>query len=107
MQRIADVNQQTLEHTTQSRESIKALNRSCEPWQRLAVLDPAAEAVNTGVSAARLQASDGSPSPGARILTSTSSQRGRAISTQASSLDGSRKAQRSAICDRVGSDRSR
>ena len=40
MQRISDVTQQTQERTTQARTFIKALNQSCEPWQRLAALDP-------------------------------------------------------------------
>jgi methyl-accepting chemotaxis protein len=40
MQRISDVTQQTQERTTQARGFIKALNQSCEPWQRLAAIDP-------------------------------------------------------------------
>jgi twitching motility protein PilJ len=36
MQRISEVTNQTLERTTLSRTSLKALVQSCEPWQRLA-----------------------------------------------------------------------
>ncbi|WP_205678736.1 methyl-accepting chemotaxis protein [Aquisphaera insulae] len=36
MQRISDVTHQTLERTTRSRASLRALVKSCEPWQRLA-----------------------------------------------------------------------
>jgi len=43
MQRISEVTHQTLERTTQTRGSLKALVQLCEPWQRLASEEPATE----------------------------------------------------------------
>ncbi len=61
MQRISDVTQQTQERTTLARTFIKALNQSCEPWQRLGALDP--------FSGEGPQALEGSPTLGANLLT--------------------------------------
>jgi methyl-accepting chemotaxis protein len=44
MQRISEVTHQTLERTKQSRNSLKGLVRSCEPWQKLATAAPEPEA---------------------------------------------------------------
>ena len=40
MQRISEVAHQAQERTAQARAFIRALKRSCEPWQRLAAADP-------------------------------------------------------------------
>ena len=61
MQRISDVTQQTQERTTQARAFIRALNQSCEPWQRLAAVDPIPGAAASGPSGAGLQLPEGSP----------------------------------------------
>jgi methyl-accepting chemotaxis protein len=45
MQRISEVTHQTLERTTQSRGSLRALVQTCEPWQQLALAAPPAEPV--------------------------------------------------------------
>jgi twitching motility protein PilJ len=47
MQRISEVTHQTLERTTQSRSSLRALVQSCEPWQQLALAAPAVEPAGT------------------------------------------------------------
>jgi methyl-accepting chemotaxis protein len=55
MQRISDVTQQTQERTTQARGFISALNQSCEPWQRLAAVDPLVGDAASSPIAASLQ----------------------------------------------------
>ena len=50
MQRISDVTQQTQERTSQARAFIGALNRSCEPWQRLAAVDPVPDGGASGAA---------------------------------------------------------
>jgi twitching motility protein PilJ len=54
MQRISEVTQQTQERTTQARAFIKALHKSCAPWQRLAALEPSPSAVPRDAAAAGL-----------------------------------------------------
>jgi methyl-accepting chemotaxis protein len=56
MQRVSDVTQQTQERTAQARAFINALNRSCEPWQRLA-------AVDLGLNSAGIRISNASFAP--------------------------------------------
>jgi twitching motility protein PilJ len=60
MQRISDVTHQTLERTTRSRASLKALVNSCEPWQRLASV---AAAPTDGAAALELSIPGAGPSP--------------------------------------------
>jgi methyl-accepting chemotaxis protein len=81
MQRISDVTQQTQERTTQARGFISALNQSCEPWQRLAAVDPVPAAAASGPSGAGLQTPEGSPPLGAGHLTLPSIESSRAISS--------------------------
>jgi len=69
MQRISDVTQQTQERTTQARAFIRALNQSCEPWQRLAAADPVPGAAASGPLGAGLQAPEGAP-PSEAVLRS-------------------------------------
>jgi hypothetical protein len=80
MQRISDVTQQTQERTTQARGFISALNQSCEPWQRLAAVDPIAGGAASNPSVAGLQMPEGSPQLGAGLLTPASIGSSRAIS---------------------------
>jgi methyl-accepting chemotaxis protein len=47
MQRISEVTHQTLERTTLSRNSLKGLVQSCEPWQRLATAAPPSDPPST------------------------------------------------------------
>ncbi len=82
VQRISDVTQQTQERSTQSRAFIKALNQSCEPWQRLTAIDPVTGAAASGPAGAGLQAPEASPTSSAGPLTSPSSGDSRAISAQ-------------------------
>jgi methyl-accepting chemotaxis protein len=82
MQRISDVTQQTQERTTQARAFIRALNQSCEPWQRLTAIDPVPGAAASGPPVAGLQAPEGSPKSGADLLTPPSNGNSRALSAQ-------------------------
>jgi methyl-accepting chemotaxis protein len=68
MQRISDVTQQTQERTAQARAFIETLNQSCEPWQRLAALDPVLDAGASGAPGLDRRASDRSPPSNAGLL---------------------------------------
>jgi hypothetical protein len=72
MQRISDVTQQTQERTAQARAFIKALNRSCEPWQRLAALDSILKPAGARAASGSFELPEKSTASGAEPLISTS-----------------------------------
>jgi methyl-accepting chemotaxis protein len=95
MQRISDVTQQTQERTTQARAFIRALHRSCEPWQRLAALEPSPESVPRDAPAAGL--------PSAAKVESAGGDSSRSVWLTL----GSRSVRQDSAREAVGSERSR
>ena len=81
MQRISDVTQQTQERTTQARGFISALNNSCEPWQRLAAVDPVPGDAASRPIGAGVQLPESSQSLAARLQTPLPVERSRASSS--------------------------
>jgi twitching motility protein PilJ len=80
MQRISDVTQQTQERTIEARSFIRALNKSCGPWQRLAVADPIPGVADKAPSSASLRAPEAPAPSGAGVLVAPSTGSPHAIS---------------------------
>ncbi len=81
MQRISDVTQQTQERTTQSRGLISTLNQSCEPWQRLAAVDPNRGDIASKLASAGLPMPEGSSQSGAGLPALSSNESSRVVSS--------------------------
>jgi methyl-accepting chemotaxis protein len=108
MQRISDVTQQTQERTTQARGFISALNQSCEPWQRLAAVDPVPDDSASRPAGAGLQLPEGLRPLGAGLMTPALFGSSRTISSASiRSPHGSSKVRQNPGRKGVGSEHSR
>ena len=107
MQRISHLTQQTQERTTQARGFISALNQSCEPWQRLAAVDPGPDSASRPAGAG-LQLPEGLPPLGAGLMTPALFGSSRTISSPSiRSPHGSSKVRQNPGRKGVGSEHSR
>ena len=108
MQRISDVTQQTQERTTQSRGLISTLNQSCEPWQRLAAVDPNRGDIASKLASAGLPMPEGSSQSGAGLPALSSNESSRVVSSPSvRSPRVASKVRHDAGRNGVGSERSR